>query len=169
MSKGWWPRRWKDIPRQPKTNPRSYKAHGPKWRWCNTFGLVVWLRFCCIVILFRRYLNALDKFEGDSNWVRKRMKSTFSQKKNHPIRSPDDGVLGVLNQVCLCSPNLNPERERLELYLLLAQKWRERTFWTTPKLLFSLIFICKLYKCPIHLQLDMAQKFVKYFCPGWHK
>src|SRR3954464_7127079 len=39
-SKGWWPRWWKDVPRQPKTNPRSYKAHGPKWRFCNTFGLV---------------------------------------------------------------------------------------------------------------------------------
>ena len=31
-SKGWRPRRWEDVPRQPKTNPRSYKAHGPKWR-----------------------------------------------------------------------------------------------------------------------------------------
>ena len=31
-SKGWRPRRWKDVPRQPKTKPRSYKAHGPKWR-----------------------------------------------------------------------------------------------------------------------------------------
>ena len=29
---------------------------------------------------------------------------------------------GVLSQVCLYSPNLNSERERLELYLLLAQK-----------------------------------------------
>ena len=31
-SKGWRPRRWEDVPRQPKTNPRLYKANGPKWR-----------------------------------------------------------------------------------------------------------------------------------------
>ena len=52
-SKGWRPRRWEDVPSQPKTKSRSYKANGPKWRWCNTFGLVVWLRFCCNVKLFR--------------------------------------------------------------------------------------------------------------------
>ena len=51
-----------------------------------------------------------------------------NKKKNHPIRSPYEKVVGVLSQVCLCSPNLNPERERLGLYLLLAQKSRERTF-----------------------------------------
>ena len=31
-SKGWRPRRWEDVPRQPKTKSRSYKANGPKWR-----------------------------------------------------------------------------------------------------------------------------------------
>ena len=31
---------------------------------------------------------------------------------------------------------------------------------------FSPIFICGLYKCPIHLQLDKTQKCVKYFCSG---
>ena len=45
-----------------------------------------------------------------------------NKKKNHPIRSPYEKVVDVLSQVCLCSPNLNPERERLGLYLLLAQK-----------------------------------------------
>ena len=45
-----------------------------------------------------------------------------NKKKNHPIRSPYEKVVGVLSQVCLCSSNLNPERERLGLYLLLAQK-----------------------------------------------
>ena len=49
-------------------------------------------------------------------------KSIFQQKKNHPIRSPYENVVRVLSQVCLCSPNLNPEREKLGLYLLLAQK-----------------------------------------------
>ena len=44
------------------------------------------------------------------------------KKKNHPIRSPYEKGVGVLSQVCLCSPNLNPERERHGLYLLLAQK-----------------------------------------------
>ena len=72
--------------------------------------------------MFRRYLNTLDEFEGDSNWVGKNTKSTFLQKKNHPIWSPYEKVVGVLSEVCLCSPNLNPERERLGLYLLLAQK-----------------------------------------------
>ena len=42
--------------------------------------------------------------------------------KNHPIRSPYEKVVGVSIQVCLCNPNLDPERERLGLYLLLAQK-----------------------------------------------
>ena len=51
-----------------------------------------------------------------------RGRNLLSKKKNHPIRSPYEKVVGVLNQVCLCSPNLNPERERLGLYLLLAQK-----------------------------------------------
>ena len=37
-------------------------------------------------------------------------------------RSPDEKVIDVLSQVCLCSPNLSPERERLGLYLLLGQK-----------------------------------------------
>ena len=45
-----------------------------------------------------------------------------NKKKNHPIRSPYEKVVGVLSQVCLCSPNLNPKRERLGFYLLLAQK-----------------------------------------------
>ena len=45
-----------------------------------------------------------------------------NKKKNHPIRSPYEKLVCVLSQVCLCSPNLNPERERLGLYLLLAQK-----------------------------------------------
>ena len=152
MSKGWRPRRWEDIPRQPKTNPRSYKAHGPKWRWCNTFGLVVWLRFCCDVRLFRPQLNAPDEFEGDSNWVGKCTKSRFQQKKNHPIRSPYENVVGVLSQVCLCSPNLNPYVRRL--------------FEQNLNFFFSLIFICGLYKCPIHLQLDKTRKCVKYFCSG---
>ena len=49
-------------------------------------------------------------------------RNLLSKKKNHPIRSPYEEVVGVLSQVCLCSPNLNPERERLGLYLLLAQK-----------------------------------------------
>ena len=31
-SKGWRPRSWEDVPRQPKTKSRSYKANGPKWR-----------------------------------------------------------------------------------------------------------------------------------------
>ena len=31
-SKGCRPKRREDIPRQPKTNPRSNKAKGPKWR-----------------------------------------------------------------------------------------------------------------------------------------
>ena len=31
---------------------------------------------------------------------------------------------------------------------------------------FFLIFICGLYKCPIHLQLDKTQKCVKYFRSG---
>ena len=135
-SKGWRPRRWEDVPRQPKTKSRSYKANGPKWRWCNTFGLVVWLGFCCSIRLFRPQLNAPDEFEGDSNWVGKCTKSSFQQKKNHPIRSPYEKLVCVLSQVCLCSPNLNPERERLGLYLLLGQKWRERTFWTANKHLF---------------------------------
>ena len=51
-----------------------------------------------------------------------RARNLLSKKKNHPIRSPYERVLGVLSQVFLCSPNLNPERERLGLYLLLAQK-----------------------------------------------
>ena len=51
-----------------------------------------------------------------------RAQNLESYKKNHPIRSPYEKVVGVLSQVCLCSPNLNPERERLGLYLLLAQK-----------------------------------------------
>ena len=72
--------------------------------------------------MFRRYLNAPDKFEGDSNWVGKNMKSTLQQKMNHPIWSPYEKVVGVLSQVCLCSPYLNPERERLGLYRLLDQK-----------------------------------------------
>ena len=45
-----------------------------------------------------------------------------NKKKNHPIRSPDEKDLGIFSQVCLCSPNLSPKRERLGLYLLLAQK-----------------------------------------------
>ena len=45
-----------------------------------------------------------------------------NKRKNHPIRSPYEKLVCVLSQVCLCSPNLNPERERLGLYLLLAQK-----------------------------------------------
>ena len=45
-----------------------------------------------------------------------------NKKKKHPIRSPYEKVVGVLRQVCLRSPNLNPERERLGLYLLLGQK-----------------------------------------------
>ena len=49
-------------------------------------------------------------------------RNLLSNKKNHPIRSPYEKVVGVLSQVCLCSPNLNPERERLGLYLLLGQK-----------------------------------------------
>ena len=72
--------------------------------------------------LFRRYLNAPDEFEGESNWAAKSTKSRIQQKKNHPIQSPYEKVVGVLSQVCLCSPNLNPEHERLVLYLLLAQK-----------------------------------------------
>ena len=36
-----------------------------------------------------------------------------NKKNNHPIRSPYEKVVGVLSQVSLCSPNLNPERERL--------------------------------------------------------
>ena len=51
-----------------------------------------------------------------------RGRNLLSNKKNHPIRSLYEKVVGVLSQVCLCSPNLNPERERLGLYLLLAQK-----------------------------------------------
>ena len=51
-----------------------------------------------------------------------RARNLVSNKKNHPIRSPYEEVVGVLSQVCLRSPNLNPERERLGLYLLLAQK-----------------------------------------------
>ena len=31
-SKGWRSRRWEDVPRQTKTNPRSYEAYGPKWK-----------------------------------------------------------------------------------------------------------------------------------------
>ena len=45
-----------------------------------------------------------------------------NKKKNHPIRSLYEKLVCDLSQVCLCSPNLNPERERLGLYLLLAQK-----------------------------------------------
>ena len=71
--------------------------------------------------MFRPQLNAPDEFEGDSNWVGKRTKSSFQQKKNHPIRSPYEKLVSVLSRVCLCSPNLNPERERLGLYLLLGQ------------------------------------------------
>ena len=51
-----------------------------------------------------------------------RAQNLLSEKKNHPIQSPYENVVGVLSQVCLCSPNLNPEHERLGLYLLLAQK-----------------------------------------------
>ena len=51
-----------------------------------------------------------------------RGRNLLSKKKNHPIRSLYKKVVDVLSQVCLCSPNLNPERERLGLYLLLAQK-----------------------------------------------
>ena len=72
--------------------------------------------------MFRRDLNAPDEFEGDSNWDGKHLKYALQPKKNHPIRSPYEGVLAVLSQVCLCSPNLDAERERLGLYLLLAQK-----------------------------------------------
>ena len=54
--------------------------------------------------------------------VLERTRNLLSKKKNHPVRSPYEKVVGVLSQVCLCSPNLNPERERLGLYLLLAQK-----------------------------------------------
>ena len=51
-----------------------------------------------------------------------RARNRLSNKKNYPIWSPYEKVVDVLSQVCLCSPNLNPERERLGLYLLLAQK-----------------------------------------------
>ena len=51
-----------------------------------------------------------------------RARNLVSNKKNHPIRSPYEKLVCILSQVCLCSPNLNPERERLELYLLLGQK-----------------------------------------------
>src|SRR3954465_2558774 len=95
---------------------------GPSGGDATPLDLVVSLGFCCSVRLFRPYLNAPDKFKGESKWSGKRTKSTFQQKKNHPIRSPYEKVLAVLSQVCLCSPNLNPERERLGLYLLLAQK-----------------------------------------------
>ena len=44
------------------------------------------------------------------------------KKKNHSIRSLYEKLVCVLSQVCLCSPNLNPERETLGLYLLLGQK-----------------------------------------------
>ena len=46
----------------------------------------------------------------------------FLAKKNHPIQGPDEKVIDVLSQVCLCSPDLSLERERLGLYLLLDQK-----------------------------------------------
>ena len=88
-----------------------------------------------------------------------------NKKKNHPIRSPYEKVVGVLSQVCLCSPNLNPEHERLGLYLLLAQSDVRGLFEQHLNFSFSLIFICGLYKCSIHLQLDMVQKSMKYFCP----
>ena len=45
-----------------------------------------------------------------------------NKKKNHPIWRLYEKIVDVLSQVCLCSPNLNPERERCGLYLLFAQK-----------------------------------------------
>ena len=93
-------------------------------------------------------------------------KSTFQQKKNRPIRSPHERVLGISSQVCVCSPKLNPEHGRLGLYFLLAQKWRERTFWTSPKLLFFPYLHMWIVQMSIHLQLDKTQKCVKYFCSG---
>ena len=36
-----------------------------------------------------------------------------NKKKNQPIWCPYEKVVGVLSQVYLCSPNLNPEGERL--------------------------------------------------------
>ena len=51
-----------------------------------------------------------------------RSRNLLSNKKNHPIQSPDEREIRILSHVCLCSPNLNPERERLGLYLLLGQK-----------------------------------------------
>ena len=59
----------------------------------------------------------------------------FPTKKESSNLESYERVLGVLSQVCLCSLNPNPERERFGLYLLLAQKWHERTFWTAPKLI----------------------------------
>ena len=80
--------------------------------------------------------------------------------------SPDEKVIDVLSQVCLCSPNLSPEHVGLGLYFLLAKSDVRGLFEQQVNSSFSLIFICGLYKCPIHLQLYMAQKFVKYICPG---
>jgi hypothetical protein len=47
----------------------------------------------------RRSRGALEWFEG----------------KDLYMGSPDERVLGVLSQVCLCSPNLSPERGGLGL------------------------------------------------------
>src|SRR5215216_7586000 len=92
------------------------------------------------------------------------MESSFQQKKNHPIRSPYEKVVGVFSQVCLCSPNLNPIHERLGLYIFPWPKSDVRALFEQHlNFSSSLIFICGLYKCPIHLQLDITQKCVKYF------
>lgn len=126
-TKRWRSRGWTHVPRQPKPNPGSYKAHRPKWRWRNTF----WLGFYSSVALFFRYLHIrrnlkLNPIGLESSWDK-----PSNNKKIYPIWNPDAKVINVWRQVYLCSLNLSPWRGRLGLYLLLGKTWCERTFCIT--------------------------------------